>query len=200
MSVSSNKIGVFPLPMCLLPQGITRLRIFEPRYKRLVSEAAQGKGFALSSFDETMPFQSTTNATLVKIVDFSQLPDGLLAIDIQAQNVILLSDFEEENDGLKRANLAFQEHWSSTPTLISSSSILNAPQFKIITDTLHDAISHDAGLTTFYPTPDYQDLTWVCARFIELLPLSYKKKQSLIYEQSFEQVQEFLHTVITGEH
>jgi Lon protease-like protein len=197
MSPSPTNIGVFPLPICLLPQGITRLRIFEPRYKRLVSEAAQGKGFALSSFDETMPFQSSIDATLVDIVDFSQLPDGLVAIDIKANNLITLTDFKEEHDGLRRANFSIQDHWSTHPGLTPT---LHASQIRIITQTLIHIITHDEGLTAFYPQPHYDDLTWVCARFIELLPLSYKKKQSLIYQQSFEQVQDFLHTVVTGEH
>jgi len=199
MLANSEKIGVFPLTVCLLPQGITRLRIFEPRYKRLVSEAAQGKGFALSSFDETMPYQSSNNATLVEIIDFSQLPDGLLAIDIQAKSIISLSDFEEEFDGLRRANVTHHHHWSSHDVL-QTSLILQDTQIKLIIETLSHVIALNEGLSTFYPKPDYQDISWVCARFIELLPLSYKKKQSLIYEQSFEQVQEFLHTVMTGEH
>ena len=197
MSLSTTNIGVFPLPICLLPHGITRLRIFEPRYKRLVSEAAQGKGFALSSFDETMPFQSSTNASLVDIVDFSQLPDGLLAIDIKANNLVTLTDFTEEYDGLRRANFLIQDHWSNHSVLNST---LNSSQVSIITQTLIDAITHEESLKTFYSQPPYDDFSWVCARFIELLPLSYKKKQSLIYQQSFEQVQEFLHTVVTGEY
>lgn len=197
MSPNSTNIGVFPLPICLLPQGITRLRIFESRYKRLISEAAQGKGFALSSFDETMPFQSSIEACLVEIVDFSQLPDGLLGIDIKAKNLITLTDFTEEYDGLRRANFSIQDHWSSH---CESNNTHNSSQSGIITQTLSDAIAHDETLTYFYPQPCYDDPTWVSARFIELLPLSYKKKQSLIYQQSFEEVQNFLHTVITGEY
>jgi len=38
-------LPIFPLPVFLLPGGVTKLRIFEPRYLKMVSTASSGQGF-----------------------------------------------------------------------------------------------------------------------------------------------------------
>ncbi|MEH6452600.1 MAG: peptidase S16, partial [Psychromonas sp.] len=64
------RIALFPLPIFILPGGKTRLTIFEPKYKRLVSESmSTGNGFGICS-----PNQQTISdnniGTRVKIFDF----------------------------------------------------------------------------------------------------------------------------------
>ncbi len=71
------QLGLFPLPLFLLPGGITKLRIFEPRYVRLVKESmANNQGFvlAMKEGDELCPY-----GTHVDIIDFETLPMGYLA-------------------------------------------------------------------------------------------------------------------------
>ena len=60
------QLGVFPLPIILFPNGITRLRIFEPRYVRLVKQAAAGDGFALSVYMPNTEFNSSKIAAWVE--------------------------------------------------------------------------------------------------------------------------------------
>lgn len=192
MLLTPTTIGVFPLPICLLPQGVTRLTIFEPRYQRLVSDALKNDGFALSCLDDEKPFQSSSTAALVDIIDFSKMSDGTLTIDIKARKLANLSQFHVEEDGLRRAEYEVIDHWSDMPMVNFPSNAL------ILAHTLSSIIDCNKPLQSLYPNPLYHDLSWICARYIELLPISLSQKKQLIFEQSFEQLQVFLHTVITG--
>ncbi len=81
-----EEIMLFPLSSVVLPEGKMKLRIFEPRYQRMVAQCSKtGSGFGLCLFDS----KSNKNAnelsefgTLVKIVDFETLSDGLLGITV----------------------------------------------------------------------------------------------------------------------
>jgi Lon protease-like protein len=192
MLLTPTTIGVFPLPICLLPQGVTRLSIFEPRYQRLVSDALKNNGFALSCLDDEKPFQSSSTAALVDIIDFSKMLDGTLTIDIKARNLATLSQFYVEADGLRRAEYEVIDHWSDLPIVNFPSNAL------VLAQTLSNIIDCNKPLQSLYPRPRYHDLSWICARYIELLPISLSQKKQLIFEQSFDQLQVFLHTVITG--
>lgn len=193
MSIISNTIGVFPLPICLLPNGITRLQIFEPCYLRLVSEAMKGAGFALTHFNKNSPYQSSTRGVLVEIIDFDRLSNQMLVIDIKAKSMIKLDNFQQEPDGLRRAQYHFEPHWSETCRdihLITTTRLISI---------VHDLIAHHDELSRYYPVPPKNDSAWICARLLEILPLSFEKKEQLIFEQSFEQVLAFLHMLIAGE-
>jgi Lon protease-like protein len=75
---------LFPLSAHLLPGGIMPLRIFEPRYQRMIAESRE-REFALCMLDPRQP-DALRNmypiATRVRIIDFDLLPDGLLGITV----------------------------------------------------------------------------------------------------------------------
>lgn len=182
-------MGVFPLPIFLLVGGITTLQIFEPRYKKLVSEASLRNGFVISFYDSSKAFKSSEHGTWVDIIDFNISGSGLLNIQIKAKSLVTLTNFSQDNDKLHRATMTTIEHWSG--------SSIDFPDNKLA-EVLENIIVDHQELNLYYPAADYHDIAWVCARYIELLPLSPRKKQQLIFEQTFEQCQNFLHTVITG--
>lgn len=195
MPNTQHAIGVFPLPICLLPNGVTRLRIFEQRYIRLVSEASRGDGFVMSLFDQSMPFNSSDYGVWVEIIDFETLSDGLLSIKVLAKSLVKLTEFSQDNDKLHRANMKTISHWSQQQTLMGYEQHVTAD----LAHALKKIFDNHQELTSYYPAPCYQDIAWVCARFIEILPLSFSKKHQLIFVQNFEQCQNFLHTVISGD-
>jgi len=192
------KLGVFPLPVFLLPGGITQLRIFEPRYIRLVKQAATGEGFALLATN-TEPVPSTCSSAIaawVEIIDFSRLADGLLGIMVQAKNLVELEHYQREADQLLTAEAQVVEHWQ---TLSVNHIAQYSNQSVNLVTALRGIINQHQQLKSLYVEPHYDDLQWVCARFIELLPLPISDKQPFLQVQSFEQCIHFLHTVINGE-
>ncbi|ATC97134.1 LON peptidase substrate-binding domain-containing protein [Pseudoalteromonas tunicata] len=184
------QLGVFPLPIVLFPGGITRLRIFEPRYIRLVKESIAGTGFALSCYDKDHPFNSSTIAAWVEIVDFSTLDDGFLSIDIQAKSLVNLTEFSIESDQLRKAKATIIPHWPEQQN--SQQSQLLAKELKLI----FDVNPHFAAM---YKQTDFDNPNWCCGRFVELLPIDISDKKQFLSEQSFGVCLNFLHTLICGE-
>lgn len=199
------KLGIFPLPIYLLPNGVTRLRIFEPRYKRLVKMASQEQGFVMSLYQGDNIYQSSKIGIWVDIIDFSLLDDGLLSIDVKAKELVKLSNFEIEHDKLRLADVEIIKHWStlssnSNPdSLFSRNKGVEENKEQRLKSALKKIFVQVPQLKALYPTTDFNNLYWVCARFIESLPLSLEKKQTFHAPESFEQCLEFLHTVINGE-
>jgi Lon protease-like protein len=54
-------------------------------------------------------------------------------------------------------------------------------------------------LTDLYRQTHFDDLNWVIARWLELLPISIDKKQQLAFKSDFANIHSFLHTVINNE-
>lgn len=184
------RLGVFPLPIVLLPGGITRLRIFEARYIRLVKEASSGQGFALSVYLPEGDFNTSTTAAWVEIVDFDMGDDGLMTIDVKAKCLVELSNFSFAEDNLRYADVRKIEHWKQQSV---------DPTISLLSKQLRNVFTNVAEFKNLYPNPEFNRPNWVCARFVELLPLSIEKKIEFLAPDSFEDCVRFLHTVINGE-
>ena len=104
------QLPVFPLPVFLLPGGVTRLRIFEPRYKKLVSIATRDQGFALTVYKPDTEFEVSEWAAWVDIIDFYE-EDGMLHIDVKAKSLVSLSEVHFDEDNLRFAQCQPINHW-----------------------------------------------------------------------------------------
>jgi Lon protease-like protein len=183
-------LAIFPLPIVLLPGGVTRLSIFEPKYMRLVTESYQNGGFAL------LPTADHSIAAWVEIIDFSTSDDGLLSIDIKAKRLIEITAVESDADGLLKGCYHELQHWPDSNDV--SNIDQNDSQNSKLTSVLSAIFEEHQSLASLYPHANEQDLRWVCARFIELLPLDIKHKINFMAPESFEQCLAFLHTTING--
>ena len=107
------RLALFPLSAHLLPGGIMPLRIFEPRYLRMVAEAGE-VGFALCMVDPRQP-DALRNmlpiATRVNVIDFDRLPDGMLGITVQGVERVQIEDLWQEQDGLRIGEVTSLPAW-----------------------------------------------------------------------------------------
>ena len=165
------ELALFPLPICILPGGFAQLRIFEVRYQRLVKESLQSDlGFGVCMLDEDkntlLPI-----GTRCKIVDFETLTDGLLGITITGVDKFELTSFTREDDGLKRGKVTVLPSWDSLPITACQQ------KFSLILKQLLDQYpSH----LNHYNSNNFNDLSWVCQRWLEVLPIAVDEKQSCI--------------------
>lgn len=86
-------LGLFPLPMVVLPGEISRLHIFEPQYKALINDCfASDKGFVIPFiFDGEV----SGIGVLVKLVDVERFyADGKMDIKIRGEKVVKIEKFE----------------------------------------------------------------------------------------------------------
>ncbi|MCL1067903.1 LON peptidase substrate-binding domain-containing protein [Shewanella olleyana] len=179
-------LPLFPLSICLLPQGFTQLRIFEPRYKRLVTESLKsGEGFGLcmlNSQNELMPI-----GTWVHIIDFEMLEDGLLGISIEGQHRFKVNSFEVEPDGLKRGDVSIIPDWPSRD-LVDNQQYLSESLLQIL-EQYPTHLSH-------YNKQDFDNISWVCQRWLEIMPITAEEKYQCINSHNHEMTQELISSII----
>lgn len=184
------KYPVFPLPIILLPNGVTRLRIFEARYIRMVKEVMQADScfiLAMNGFDENVDVYEY--GTKVKIVDFDQGSDGLLNIDIQGLEQVAIQNIEVDEDGLRFGNTNTEPSWQVAESYETSAVDL------MLADELTDLFNKLPELKKFYQSEQLKDPVWVAQRWLEILPIPLSSKALVAYQQSFAQCQSFLHTI-----
>jgi len=193
-------IPIFPLSICLLPQGYTQLRIFEPRYTRLVSESIKsGLGFGLCMLADDkktiLPI-----GTLTQIIDFETLEDGLLGISIQGQQTFTIKQITVENDGLKRANVSLMASWPSVIIEQRNAQAhvdkLESKKDIILSNTLKQILQQYPQHLAHYSNENFNDITWVCQRWLEIIPLSSKEKYQCINSHDHRLAKSFLLDII----
>jgi Lon protease-like protein len=187
-----TEIALFPLSQVVLPQGQMRLRVFEPRYIRLVKEACAGKRAFASALLNPYVAQLHQDrifkvATLVRVTDFSQLDDGLLGITIEGTERILIEQRWQEEDGLHVAKVRSLPDWPELPYLEA---------YQQIRDELCTVFQQNPELSLLYPTPQWQNSSWLAQRWLEILnmqpPLKYQLMAADCAEPTLDALQHWL--------
>lgn len=175
-------IPLFPLNVVLFPGGPLPLRIFEPRYIDMVSDCLKkntGIGVVLISNGKEVDDAAETHSvgTLCEISYWNRRQDGLLGITLTGAQRFRILSRQVQNDKLIRAEVELLE---PMPVLQMSA------QHQHLAHMLQKIISQlDPPFTTM--PVQYDDLDWVTARLIELLPFPLAIKQSLLEEDVPEQ-------------
>ena len=80
-----SEIGLFPLPLVLLPTEQLPLHIFEDRYKELIGEClAEGREFGLVFADDDGVREIGTRAGVVEVLP-PQFPDGRMNVLVEGR-------------------------------------------------------------------------------------------------------------------
>lgn len=190
------KRALFPLPIFLLPGGRTRLRVFEPRYKRLVKESAGSVGFVIMPFDNlpNLDDELCRWGSLVSIIDFETGEDGLLNIDVECTAMVDVYQFEIEEDGLKRGECEPKdEHW---PAATIDPEFAVSDDYCRLSDNLNSVFVHNPELAELYDETRFDSAKWVCQRWLELLPLKRQEQNIFAQSKSFKRAFQFLSSIV----
>ncbi|MEZ5454786.1 MAG: LON peptidase substrate-binding domain-containing protein [Lysobacteraceae bacterium] len=176
MKTANSTLPLFPLRTVLFPGGELGLRIFEPRYLRLVRECAkQQSDFAIALLLEGHEAHASTVtakvATSARIIDFDTLPDGLLGIRVQGQSRIRLQSVQCQDDGLAVANVEFLADQPSGPV---------RPEHLILDTLLEHVLIQAGGPHAQASKQTRDDPHWLSYRLAELLPLQDDARQHLL--------------------
>jgi len=170
----SERVALFPLNAVLFPGGLLPLRIFEPRYLRMVSECLRSdEPFAVAAIidgPEAGGIASTAqNGTLVRIIDWQQEEDGLLGLVCEGEQVFSLGEVSVEHDQLLRAEIVRRP-------LVPPQALPEelAWMAEVLGDLLRQMGPPFDRLAVPDPSADH-----VAARLIEILPLPVPEKQAL---------------------
>jgi len=174
VNAGSEQVALFPLNVVLFPGGLLPLRIFEPRYLRMVSECLRNdRPFAVAAIKDGPEVggvaSTAATGTLARIVDWQQEDDGLLGLLCEGEQVFSLLEVSVEHDQLLRAEVVRRP--LAAPQAIPADLSWMA---ELLEDVLHRMEPPFERLALADPSADH-----VAARLIELLPLSLAEKQAL---------------------
>jgi Lon protease-like protein len=167
-------IPLFPLNIVLFPDGPLPLRIFETRYVDMVRSCMREErcfGVVLISEGlEAGPAESYDVGTTAKIIDFHQLPGGLLGLSCVGQQRFRILKKSIAKDGL---NLGEIEWLADEPVLSVP------PRHARLKELLRTVLPQ---LGEVYTGIDMrlEDAAWVGHRLAEILPIELHRKQSFL--------------------
>ncbi|HME41250.1 MAG TPA: LON peptidase substrate-binding domain-containing protein [Steroidobacteraceae bacterium] len=164
-------IAIFPLNIVLFPDGVLPLRIFETRYVDMVGrcmrESASFGVVLIRQGNEVGPAETFDVGTMAKIVDFHQLPDGLLGLSCIGQQRFRILRRSRQADGL---NLADVEWLPPEPTVAVPARHARLPE-------LLKSVLPQLGEVYTDMEMRLEDAAWVGHRLAEILPLPPADKQ-----------------------
>lgn len=170
-----SEIPLFPLNTVLFPGGPLPLRIFEPRYVDMVRHCMRsGSAFGvvlIRAGGEVGEVARTADVgTTARIVDFSQLPDGLLGLSCLGERRFRILRRWRQADGLNVGEVEWLADADPEPLSAETS---------FLADLLRRVLPELGEVYANVPKR-FDDAAWVGARLAELLPLSLVDKQALL--------------------
>jgi Lon protease-like protein len=167
----TEEIPLFPLGVVLFPGGWLPLRIFETRYVDMVRRCMrEERGFGvvlIREGAEVGPAQIYDVGTLARIVDFHQLPDGLLGLTCRGAQRFRIRHRRQQTDGL---NLGEVQWLAAEPAL-------SVPERHVHLSELLRRVMPQLGEPYSSMEMNLDDAAWVGHRIAEILPMAAADKQ-----------------------
>lgn len=171
MQAAAGEMALFPLRTVVYPGGPLQLRIFEPRYVDMVRDALKAdKEFGVLQIlagGEVGPAQTVEVGTGARIVDFSQLEDGLLGLSCLGTRRFRLRSRRQQRDGLQVGTV----DWLAEPPAVKL-----PERFEPLAE-LVDSLLPEFGSLYQKVVKLPEDASWVGYRLSEILPLTPEDKQ-----------------------
>lgn len=105
--MKKNSFPIFPIGIVALPGTIQSLQIFEPRYLNMVKDCMENNHGFVITFQKKLTnkndYKISKQGAFVEIVDFNNLPNGLLGITVKAINKVTIKNIIQLKDGLNVA-------------------------------------------------------------------------------------------------
>jgi Lon protease-like protein len=173
--VGSAGIPLFPLNTVLFPGGPLPLRIFEPRYVDMVrncmrDSAPFGVVLIRTGLEAGAVSSAADVGTAARIIDFDQMPDGLLGIMCSGEQKFRVESRRVQGDGLNIGTVTWLPPEASIPL---------PPQYVHLAQLLREVLPQLGDLYQSLPAR-FDDAGWVSARLAEILPLSLSDKQECL--------------------
>jgi len=169
-----NNLPVFPLGLVALPGTIQSLQIFEPRYINMIKNCMfndHGFVIVLQKKDE-LNFEIHKKGTYVEIIDFNNLPNGLLGITVRAENKVSINNLCQLEDGLNIADIKPE----IDPEVDNQALIAEYPE---IINILSQIIKHPK-VTELPIKVDFNSADSIAYHLAGLIPLTTNQRQNLL--------------------
>ena len=196
----SEIIPLFPLKSVLFPRGRLPLQIFEQRYINLIRHAMKtdtGFGICLLKDGDEVAKHGVRQevhrvGTYARVVDWDQLPNGLLGVTVEGRHKFVVQECWSEQDQLLMGGVDYcgVDYVGEEPLQV-------AEQHEVLVGLLEQLVSHPV-ISQLGMTIEYDDLRQLGWRLSELIPLSLERKQALLELQDpYERIRE-IEKIIDG--
>lgn len=190
-----TELPLFPLSGVLLPHGRMPLQIFEPRYLDLVrdcmkAESAFGVVWIRRGAEVARPGSASPQlgdyGTTARIIDWDQLPNGLLGLTIQGVQRFDLDATTVRANGLVVGQVELRAPPVEAPV---------EGRWQALLDVLHSLETHP-HVQRMALQVDYGDAWQVAYTLIQLLPLDEALKYELLGLDSIDALMEELDLIL----
>ena len=174
--MKTNSLPIFPLGIVALPGTIHSLQIFEPRYINMIKSCMQDNyGFVIAfqrKYSNKDDYEIAKKGSYVEIIDFNNLPNGLLGITVKSINKVLIKDLTKMEDGL---------HIAKTQAVVDPEVDDQAllAEFQEIPNILSKLIKHP-GIIDLPLNIDFNSADSVAYHLAGLIPIPDSHKQNLL--------------------
>lgn len=168
-------LPLFPLQTVVFPGGLLPLKVFEPRYMEMVTQAiADGGSFGICAIHAGRETEVTAKhhavGTRVHVIDWDMPQPGILHIQTQALERIVVRSTQQQPNGLLIAEV---DDVSAEPAVAVPADLALAAEV------LYQIIA-ELGVDKFAQPHDYNNAVWVGYRLSEVLPLKLNIRQNLL--------------------
>ena len=168
-----------------LPGTIQDLQIFEPRYIDMVKNCMENDHGFVMTFQKKLSkkdeYEISKQGAYVEIIDFNNLPNGLLGITVKSINKVSIKDMVKLKDGL---NLA--ETYPIVDPEVDDQALL--AEFPEISNILSQLIKHPR-IANMSINVDFNSADSVAYHLAGLIPIPWTYKQNLL--EAFDATQRF---------
>ncbi len=173
--MAAADIALFPLNTVLFPGGPLPLRIFERRYVDMVrhcmrEESAFGVILIRAGAEVGAVTSTADVGTSARIVDFDQLPDGLLGISCIGERKFRVLSRRVQPDGLNLGEIEWTAEEPATEL---------PGEYQHLGQILRKVLPELGDLYRAVPKR-FDDASWVGWRLAEMLPLNLSDKQQCL--------------------
>ena len=193
----TTDIPLFPSGTVLLPHGRLPLQIFERRYIDMVAECMREQtGFGVvwlrqgSEVDEegaSGSLQIGDYGVLAHIVDWDQLPNGLLGITIEGSQRFHIEEAWIEESSLNVARVELEPALAPEPLPVEGASMVDVLQ----------GLQRHPEVKRLNLSVDYEDAWSVCFALTQLLPVGSTLKYELLGQTDIMTLIDQLDQVLT---
>ena len=174
--MKKNNLPVFQLGLVALPGTIQNLQIFEPRYINMVKNCMKNsQGFVIvfqKPTDSIDDFEISKKGSYVEIIDFNNLPNGLLGISVKSINKVVVNNLIQLKDGLHIAEI----NPLVDPEVDDQALLAEFPE---ITNILNQLVKHPR-IVDMPIEVDFNSADSVAYHLAGLIPIPWTSKQNLL--------------------
>ena len=175
-------IPLFPLNSVVFPKGRISLQIFETRYVDLIRQCLKDqtgfgivlieKGTEVARLGQKLDIHRV--GTYCEVVDWNELPNGLLGITAEGRLTFSISESWREKNSLCKADIRFRKQDS-----VDAEPIEVGEEFQQYVELLQGLSAHPMveDLKLDVSLENLREIAWCLA---ELLPVSNKEKQAIL--------------------